>query len=147
MECYVCTEVAYTLSPCKCKNLYLHQKCYEKLLAYENYKCNVCLTPFPIAVKDVEEAKEEPTRFTVPICKIKPIVCRRDLLLLHEVDIMLEPFRHIVLWYVLLCCIKLLFQPLPFTFVPGFDDVYFIIFSVIFYICIIFFVRGFVTNT
>jgi hypothetical protein len=48
MECYVCTEDCYTLSPCKCLNLALCNDCYAKLLIYGNKKCSVCLEAFPI---------------------------------------------------------------------------------------------------
>ena len=58
MECYVCTEECYTLSPCKCMNLALCDDCYAKLLIYGNKKCGVCLEEFPIPEEIVSEEIE-----------------------------------------------------------------------------------------
>ena len=63
-ECYVCTDACDTLSPCKCKNLFLHENCYAMLLLYENKKCGVCLEDYPLVdIKPittiVQEEEEE----------------------------------------------------------------------------------------
>ena len=74
MECYVCTEPAFTLSPCKCKNLYLHDDCYAKLLAYDNKRCGICLQDYPLP--DIESPAvyiEKDHR-----CKISIVVNYKD---------------------------------------------------------------------
>lgn len=58
MECYVCTEDCYTLSPCKCLNLALCNDCYAKLLIYGNKKCSICLEEFPIEEEIIIEEEE-----------------------------------------------------------------------------------------
>jgi hypothetical protein len=47
LVCYVCMECCQTLSPCHCENMYLHQQCYERLIAYNHYSCTVCKAPYP----------------------------------------------------------------------------------------------------
>jgi hypothetical protein len=60
MECYVCTEDCYTLSPCKCTNLALCNDCYAKLLIYGNKRCSICLDGFPIEEEIImEEGRRE----------------------------------------------------------------------------------------
>ena len=66
-ECYVCTDACDTLSPCKCKNLFLHENCYAMLLLYENKKCGVCLEDYPLVdIKPittiVQEEEEDLTK-------------------------------------------------------------------------------------
>ena len=61
-ECYVCYDACYSLSPCKCTDLYLCNNCYAKLILYNNTKCTVCSAPYPPShlkvVADVEEEME-----------------------------------------------------------------------------------------
>lgn len=46
MECYVCLEeTCYSLSPCKCKNLYVHPHCFDKVVAHFT-ECGICKEPF-----------------------------------------------------------------------------------------------------
>ena len=58
-ECYVCYDTCYSLSPCKCTNLYLCNICYAKLIIYNNTKCTICSSPYPPSdlklVGDVED--------------------------------------------------------------------------------------------
>ena len=79
-ECYVCTDACDTLSPCKCKNLFLHENCYAMLLLYENKKCGVCLEDYPLVdikpittiVQEEEEEEIEPN----PLWIFCPIMMR-----------------------------------------------------------------------
>lgn len=62
MECYVCLEEnCYTLSPCKCTNLYVHPHCYIQVV--QNFKeCGICKEPFYdqfIKYEFQEEGEEE----------------------------------------------------------------------------------------
>lgn len=58
-ECYVCTDMCYTLSPCNCTNAYLHEECYSRLIAYNNKKCTICLADFPIQTIPPKESSAE----------------------------------------------------------------------------------------
>ena len=58
MECYVCLEEnCYTLSPCKCTNLYVHPHCYVQVAL--NFKqCGICKEPFYTNFVEIEEEQE-----------------------------------------------------------------------------------------
>lgn len=62
-ECYVCYDACYSLSPCKCTDLYLCDNCYAKLILYNNTKCTVCSAPYPPShlnlVSGAEDENEE----------------------------------------------------------------------------------------
>ena len=45
-ECYICTLDSAPLSPCNCKNMYLHYKCQINLIHNKGEKCSICLTEF-----------------------------------------------------------------------------------------------------
>ena len=45
-ECYICTLESAQLSPCNCKNMYLHYQCQIKLIHEKGEKCSVCLEDF-----------------------------------------------------------------------------------------------------
>lgn len=45
-ECYICTLEFAPLSPCNCKNMYLHYNCQIKLIHENDDKCSVCLEKF-----------------------------------------------------------------------------------------------------
>tara|TARA_A100001015_G_C14950938_1_gene696723 strand:- start:585 stop:1049 length:465 start_codon:yes stop_codon:yes gene_type:complete len=114
MECYVCTEPAFTLSPCKCKNLYLHEDCYAKLLAYDNKRCGVCLEPFPLP--DIEAPKvfidpPVPRPHTVDFWLICPIIARPTLKIYDPVDVLFEPVRNFILIYAWCTIIKMASDP------------------------------------
>jgi len=100
MECYVCTEPAYSLSPCACKNLYLHEDCYAKLLLYNNTRCGICLQDYPLP--DIEA----PTVYTKSStdsddyepCRGKTITakcCLQHLLRFLMVFILMNVFKYI----------------------------------------------------
>lgn len=102
-ECYVCTEMAYTLSPCNCKNLFLHEDCYAKLLAYDNIKCGVCTKPFPLPHIDpiVDITIEPPTpRKLGLIWFLFPILSRPHPFIYMEkcmnLDIILDVIRNMI---------------------------------------------------
>jgi hypothetical protein len=104
MECYICTDKCDTLSPCTCEQLYLHQDCYAKLLAYDHKKCTVCNTPFPLEIEsqhensigstdsmeDEDEVYIKPSGWWVLV----PLYLRpRDVWVLYEADILFELLR------------------------------------------------------
>ena len=42
-QCYICYEECNNLSPCNCKNLYVHNKCIKKSVESLNkYDCTIC---------------------------------------------------------------------------------------------------------
>ncbi len=45
-ECYICTLESAPLSPCNCKNMYLHNNCQIKLMQEKGQKCSICLEEF-----------------------------------------------------------------------------------------------------
>lgn len=116
-ECYVCTDIAYTLSPCKCKNLFLHEDCYAKLLAYDNIKCGVCTEPFPLPRIDpiVNIIVEPPVSrklsliwFFFPILmRPHPFICIDKCL---NLDIVLDVIRNMVGLYFSSSLISLIMQ-------------------------------------
>lgn len=102
MECYICTDQCDTLSPCTCEQLYLHEDCYAKLLAYDHKKCTVCNTPFPLEIEDVvpelsvDSMEEEDERPRKPnkMWVLVPIYLRpRDICAMYEADILIELIR------------------------------------------------------
>ena len=107
MECYVCTEPAFTLSPCKCKNLYLHEDCYAKLLAYDNKRCGVCLQDYPLPdlesptvyIEKEDEERDELIRHNMFI----PILLRDHAIAKNLCDGLMEPVRHIIIICLHLC--------------------------------------------
>lgn len=45
-ECYICALDSAPLSPCNCRNMYLHYHCQIKLIHEKGEKCSVCLEEF-----------------------------------------------------------------------------------------------------
>ena len=46
-ECYICIEEDANLSPCNCKNMYIHDECLLELISKTNSsKCKVCKEEF-----------------------------------------------------------------------------------------------------
>lgn len=45
-ECYICALDSAPLSPCNCRNMYLHYQCQIKLIHEKGEKCSVCLVEF-----------------------------------------------------------------------------------------------------
>ena len=45
-ECYICTLDSAPLSPCNCRNMYLHYQCQIKLIHEKGEKCSICLEEF-----------------------------------------------------------------------------------------------------
>ena len=45
-ECYICVLDMAPLSPCNCKNMYLHYHCQIKLIHEKGQKCSVCLVDY-----------------------------------------------------------------------------------------------------
>ena len=46
-ECYICSKNKAPLSPCNCKNMFIHEKCQLKTIEKLNSsKCWVCKTPY-----------------------------------------------------------------------------------------------------
>ena len=46
-ECYICSKNKAPLSPCNCKNMFIHEKCQLKTIEKLNSsKCSVCKTPY-----------------------------------------------------------------------------------------------------
>lgn len=46
-ECYICIEGDAKLSPCNCKNMYIHDECLLELISKTNSsKCKVCKEEF-----------------------------------------------------------------------------------------------------
>ena len=116
-ECYVCTEMAYTLSPCKCTNLFLHENCYAKLLAYDNTKCGVCTEPFPLPKIDpiVNITIEPPAlRKLSLIWFFFPILSRPHPFIYMEkcmnIDIVLDVIRNMIGLYFISSLISLIMQ-------------------------------------
>lgn len=113
-ECYVCTDTSYTLSPCKCKNLYLHQDCYDKLLAYNNKHCGVCLEPFPfpeVEAPDIYINIHE-TETKVHISCIPIVVGRTSS---GIIDSIMEPLRHTLYIFLLFNLLKFIIFPSNYT--------------------------------
>ena len=137
MECYVCTDIAYTLSPCDCKNLYLCQECYAKLLAYDNKHCGICLKDFPLPdIEAPEVIIEKPRRETISIWY--PIICRSSLRPHNSCDFYFEPFRHFVLTLFIMNVVKYCFSPskyIPAVYMPG-DYVYWVFAIVIYFLLV-----------
>ena len=101
MECYICTDKCDTLSPCTCQELYLHQDCYAKLLAYDHKKCTVCNTPYPLEIEvpretsidsmeDEDIFERKPSRWWMLV----PLYLRpNDVWVMSEADILFELIR------------------------------------------------------
>ena len=123
MDCYVCLEPCQTLSPCKCSDLYLHQNCYAKLLAYDNFYCTVCREMYPINIKDVyssdedveenlEMGEDEPSEPSEPknpvLCRVfVPIQCRKHRERQpHIVDVYVNGLRHLIAIWILTCALS-----------------------------------------
>ena len=45
-ECYICALDSAPLSPCNCRNMYLHYHCQTKLIHEKGEKCSVCLVEY-----------------------------------------------------------------------------------------------------
>ena len=68
-ECYICTLENGFVSPCKCKNLFLHPECELKLIkTSNNMNCSVCKYPYD-NIKIVKKYKYKLSRH----CKI--VIC------------------------------------------------------------------------
>lgn len=46
-DCYICLEPCCERSPCKCKHLYVHRACLDRMARKGFRRCPVCLTPLP----------------------------------------------------------------------------------------------------
>lgn len=128
MDCYVCLEPCQTLSPCKCSDLYLHQNCYAKLLAYNNFYCTVCREMYPIYIKDDFEPNEvteedlevgdeetsEPNYPKNPMwCRVcVPMQCRKYREQHpHIVDLYANWLRHFIVIWLLACSLSRITAP------------------------------------
>lgn len=142
-ECYVCTDIAYTLSPCKCKNLYLHDDCYGKLLAYDNKHCGVCLEPFPLPDLEAPEIYIKPpeTVHKVELLCVPILMGRRAI---GMKDSIVEPLRHMVYLVLLFNVLKLIIFPstYTFTFDVATPDILISTLTIFIYGCFILTVRG-----
>lgn len=142
-ECYVCTDISYTLSPCKCKNLYLHQDCYAKLLAYNNKQCGVCLEPFPLPDLEAPEIYVKPS---VPVQKVEslciPILMGRPPIGIK--DLIMEPVRHTLYLFLLFNLLKFIIFPSTYTFAFVFttSDILTFIVTTFVYLFLVITVRG-----
>lgn len=142
-ECYVCTEIAYTLSPCKCKNLYLHDDCYGKLLAYDNKHCGVCLEPFPLPDLEAPDIYIKPPP---PVPKVEflciPIAMGRPAIGMK--DSIMEPVRHAIYLVLLFNLLKIIIFPstYTFTFVFATPDILISILTTFIYGCFVLTIRG-----
>ena len=120
-ECYVCLDECYSLSPCKCENLYLHLECYTKLIAYNNYECKVCKAPYPIRdsvidamegfhAQETEEGYDEDAHVVSTTWYLFPILCRpRQLKTLRHLswrDVALDPLRAFLSVWMIACVLK-----------------------------------------
>lgn len=115
-ECYVCTDACDTLSPCKCKNLFLHENCYAMLLLYDNKNCGVCLENYPLVdikpittiVQEEEEEEIEPN----PLWIFCPIMMRPYSFKLKAIymglDVLVDIIRNMVLLFLWANIISLL---------------------------------------
>ena len=124
-ECYVCTDACDTLSPCKCKNLFLHENCYAMLLLYENKKCGVCLEDYPLVdikpittiVQEEEEEEIEPN----PLWIFCPIMMRPQPFKLKAIYMGLDTIIGLLLIFMVLyiyfdvCCILVDYIYITFT--------------------------------
>ena len=109
-DCYVCMEPCFTLSPCKCTNLFLHEHCYYHLLEYKHYECTVCKENYPhvnIYSEDTdtyseeEEDDEEPKNSWWCIVCV-PLPCRRIQGTYHNAcDACCDHVRHFLLMWTL----------------------------------------------
>lgn len=148
MECYVCTEPAFTLSPCKCKNLYLHENCYAKLLAYNNKRCGVCLQDYPLPdlespavyIEKEDEERDELIRHNMFI----PILLRDHAIAKNLCDGLMEPIRHIVIICLFFMAMKAIFDSEAFSDNSFFNsnDINFLFFSILLDSMFIFFIRS-----
>ena len=110
MDCYVCMEPCQTLSPCKCTDLFLHDDCYAKLIAYDNFSCTVCREMYPIDINDDEsDMPDDDERPKNPLwCRVViPLQCRRH----YEedptlVDIYANGVRHLVAIWMIACILN-----------------------------------------
>lgn len=111
MDCYVCMEPCLTLSPCKCTDLFLHEDCYAKLIAYNNFSCTVCRENYPVEIHedepdDIPDDEESPKNPTW--CRILlPLQCRRhpeeDPLL---ADLYVNGLRHLIAIWIIACILN-----------------------------------------
>tara|TARA_Y100000817_G_scaffold283961_1_gene250220 strand:+ start:683 stop:1129 length:447 start_codon:yes stop_codon:yes gene_type:complete len=142
MECYVCTEPAFSLSPCACKNLYLHEDCYAKLLAYDNKRCGICLQDYPLPDIEAPAVYTKPST-TTDTSTALPILCRIKPVAVHFIDGCLEPLRHFFLIFILMNVIKYIFTVGDYSFAFfQFDDYMFWLYAIVFYFFICLVVRG-----
>lgn len=117
MECYVCTEECYTLSPCKCMNLALCNDCYAKLLVYGNKKCSICLEEFPVIEENTDEDSVEEDRSDKlnPLWIFFPIMMRphphTTFPDCHRFDACVDIFRHIVFVFFYCLLYEIIFRP------------------------------------
>tara|TARA_B100000676_G_C18085535_1_gene854704 strand:- start:3976 stop:4425 length:450 start_codon:yes stop_codon:yes gene_type:complete len=139
-ECYVCTEMAYTLSPCKCKNLFLHDDCYAKLLAYDNKQCGVCLEDFPLPdleAQDVYVEKKIRTNYCLPI------LFRTVKTPVNKWDLMVDPLRHLVAEFIFFNVFKFVIKTSSYQmFLFDGEDIYILVLSLIVYSMFALAVRG-----
>jgi hypothetical protein len=116
-DCYICMEECYTLSPCKCVNMYLHEDCYAKLLAYDNDSCKICNEPYPdkpsdifIDLEDDESEEDDENNCSFSAWYITPMMCRPLHFDSHSVfycyDLMFEPVRYAINIWVITCVLK-----------------------------------------
>jgi hypothetical protein len=133
MECYVCTEPAFSLSPCACKNLYLHEDCYAKLLAYDNKRCGICLQDYPLP--DIEA----PAVYTKPSTDSD----EHNLPKMLSIRGCLEPLRHFTLIFILMNVIKYIFTVRSYSFaIFQLDDYIYWLYAFIVYFLICLIVKG-----
>ena len=134
-DCYVCMEECYTLSPCKCVNMYLHEDCYATLLAYNNHSCKICNETYPdkpidIAI-DLHDDESDEDDEDVCLCSpwyMTPMSCRPFQFDYHPAfycyDLMLEPVRYAFNIWGIACILKQMRTDVTGSFVDVFHASY-----------------------
>ena len=133
MSCYVCFEACDTLSPCLCKEMYLHDNCLETLRIYDHLICQVCKAPYPPRLISIEEENDEPDEFDcsssvywhlVPL-HARPLSCRNHIYPVVEL-------AHCVVWVTILSIsMGILGNPFPLGVIAGAIFVYMVILSLL----------------
>ena len=73
-ECYICSLENAPLSPCKCKNMFIHEKCQIKSIRrLKNLNCTVCKGEYTnIKVRTIKRTRF--TRISKIIIEHKPFM-------------------------------------------------------------------------
>ena len=108
-ECYICTEKCRHLSPCSCKERYVHLRCLIKMINASNRKyCPVCLSTFNhVKVEEKKKWLNYCKCCVLPISALLSFLISclfTSIILMHDAEWSTQPYLLSLFMFMLFIC-------------------------------------------